>query len=120
MKKIASITFLLAFLIGAEQPVLPLIDYHFNKESILELFCENRNVPESDCEGMCYLTKQIQKATGTQEQMPLINAGFYPIGITPAETDLDFIPLCIETYYSERSFQPKNGFQGHITPPPQA
>jgi hypothetical protein len=78
MKRTESIILLFAFLAGAIQPIVPLMEYHFFKESIIELFCENRNVPESDCDGVCYLTNQIEESREKQDDMQTGHIDYYP------------------------------------------
>lgn len=78
MKKLNSIILLFAFLVGAMQPVVPLLEYHIFQESIMELFCENRNVPESDCDGICYLTNQIEKQQERQDENFKTLVDYYP------------------------------------------
>ena len=78
MKELKSVILLFAFLVGAIQPVVPLLEYHFFKESIIELFCENRNVPESDCDGICYLTNQIEENRETQNERQTGHVDYYP------------------------------------------
>lgn len=78
MKKIYSIILLLSFLTGAIQPIVPLLEYHFFKESIIEFFCVNRDVPESDCEGFCYLTNQIQESQDKQTETKAGHVEYYP------------------------------------------
>lgn len=77
MKVFYSQILLLAFVVGAIQPVLPLIEYHLFQESIMELFCENRNVPESDCDGICYLTNQLEKQERQSENFRTLK-DYYP------------------------------------------
>ncbi|MCC5913327.1 MAG: hypothetical protein JJU46_03025 [Balneolaceae bacterium] len=77
MKVLYSQILLLAFMVGAIQPVLPLIEYHLFQESIMELFCENRNVPESDCDGICYLTNQLEKQERQSENFRTLT-DYYP------------------------------------------
>ncbi len=73
-QKSISILFLISFQIGLLQPVLPLVEYYVFKESIIELFCENRNVPDSGCEGTCYLSNQLKKnAENSESPGNLIN-----------------------------------------------
>lgn len=79
MKKLYSTILLFSFLIGTIQPALPLIEYHIFKESIIERFCVNRELPESDCDGVCYLTSQIQESEKDEEPVAL-NMDYYPIG----------------------------------------
>lgn len=61
------VLFTISFLIGLMQPILPLVEYYVFKESIIELFCENRDEPETECEGSCYLTNQLKKNEGKSD-----------------------------------------------------
>lgn len=78
MKKIYSTLLLFSFLIGAIQPVVPLLEYHFFKESIIEFFCVNREVPDSDCDGFCYLTNQIEETEQQQNDLRTNHVDYYP------------------------------------------
>jgi hypothetical protein len=78
MKPVKAFILLFAFLTGAIQPIVPLLEYHFFKESIMELFCENRNVPDSDCDGICYLTNQIEATQERQSESKAAFADYYP------------------------------------------
>ena len=78
MKTVYSFILLLAFLAGTIQPIVPLLEYHFFKESIIELFCVNRDVPESDCDGVCYLSNQIKETQDQQTDMQANHADYYP------------------------------------------
>jgi len=57
---------------GIAQPVLPMIEYFVFKENIIEFLCEQRDVPDSDCEGMCYLKSQIEEQQNDEQQQILL------------------------------------------------
>ncbi|MEX0646906.1 MAG: hypothetical protein WEA56_09760 [Balneolaceae bacterium] len=78
MKQLYSIILLFAFFVGAIQPVVPLLEFHFFKQSIIELLCENRDIPESDCDGICYLSNQIEESQQNQSDLQTIYASYYP------------------------------------------
>ncbi len=44
----------------------------------MELFCENRDVPDSDCDGICYLTNQIEKQQERQDENFKALVDYYP------------------------------------------
>lgn len=73
LKRTLSISFLVIYLVGFIQPALPMIEYYMFKESISELFCEERNNPESDCEGACYLSNQIEDQDNQDRPENLLN-----------------------------------------------
>lgn len=60
-------------MVGLAQPVLPMIEYFVFKESIIEFLCNERDVPGSDCQGMCYLKSQIEKQENDERQQTLLN-----------------------------------------------
>ncbi|MEZ5014328.1 MAG: hypothetical protein R2794_08560 [Chitinophagales bacterium] len=53
------ILLLSVYAIGLFQPFAPILDYVLHKTYIEENLCVNRDVPDSDCHGMCYVTKEI-------------------------------------------------------------
>jgi hypothetical protein len=119
MKKIHSIILLFAFLVGAVQPIVPLLEYHFFKESIIELFCENRNVPESDCDGICYLNNQIEESRENQADMQPNHADYYPGYVLYGQTaDLNLYPDNKQIIFGFLGLQSDQVAQIH-TPPPR-
>ena len=73
------------YLVAMLQPVIPLLEYHANKEFIASVLCENRGKPSLACNGKCYLKKQLKKSK-TQEDshdhsIPKIDLSKYPISL---------------------------------------
>lgn len=64
--------------------------YELNKEYVAAALCENKNKPELNCCGKCYLNKQLKKADNPKEdskQLPSKNykaelSEFLPAAIT--------------------------------------
>ncbi|WP_209332706.1 hypothetical protein [Lunatimonas salinarum] len=42
------------------------VNFQLNRSFISEMFCENRDIPMSTCEGQCFLNKQLDEATEKQ------------------------------------------------------
>lgn len=65
MHKLASIFFIIALL--AQFVVKLGVEVHFvlNQEEIIEAFCVNKDAPEMQCNGKCYLKKQLEKVEQT-------------------------------------------------------
>ncbi|MCC5936157.1 MAG: hypothetical protein JJU34_02635 [Lunatimonas sp.] len=42
------------------------VNFQLNRSFISEMFCENKDIPMSTCEGHCFLDKQLDKATEKQ------------------------------------------------------
>jgi hypothetical protein len=70
-------------MMGAVQPFIPVIEYHLFKESIIELFCVNRDKPEMNCDGVCYLSSQLAEQE-EQSGSSNLNTVYYPIGVNYA------------------------------------
>ncbi len=44
------------------------LDYQLRKDFIVRNYCINKNRPEMNCDGKCYLAKQIKKAQENDEK----------------------------------------------------
>ena len=60
--------FLLAFYIMLK-PAVPVIDFVFNYGYIIKELCINRDKPELECNGTCYLKKELAEAS--QKENPI-------------------------------------------------
>ncbi len=64
------------------RPVMPLANYLINQDYIAEFLCINKDKPELECNGKCYLSEQLKKVTEEKEKnLPAIAMEEYPIGI---------------------------------------
>lgn len=65
------------------RPLIPIIEYHANYDYIANVLCENKERPYLECNGKCYLEKQLKKATHNNHDhkstIPQINFDDYPI-----------------------------------------
>ncbi len=52
------------------KPLWPVVDYVVNYNYIIEKLCENRDKPEMQCNGKCYLAKQFAKQSAEEDQNP--------------------------------------------------
>ncbi len=50
------------------RPLLPVIDYLVNYEKIVTELCINRDRPELNCNGVCYLKYEVSKSTENQQK----------------------------------------------------
>ncbi len=46
------------------KPLFPVIEYVLNYEHIAKVLCENRDKPELECNGQCYLMKNLAEEAG--------------------------------------------------------
>lgn len=52
------------------RPLWPVIEYAVNYNYIVEVLCENKDKPELECDGKCYLSKQLAKQTENVDNNP--------------------------------------------------
>ncbi|MFU8861077.1 MAG: hypothetical protein ACNA8K_11710 [Cyclonatronaceae bacterium] len=78
--RIYSFVFLISLFTGLLQPVLPLLEYYSFRERIIDLFCVNKDVPEMECDGFCYLKGQIeQQQQDARTPVSLLNLDDIPL-----------------------------------------
>ncbi|MFV0566555.1 MAG: hypothetical protein ACK5NB_12090 [Flavobacteriaceae bacterium] len=80
-KAISVILTILILLIGLRQAIV-VIHFKLNQSSIEQAFCENKNTPEMQCHGNCYLEKELKKPENNK-QNPISNL-LQKIEILPA------------------------------------
>lgn len=65
------------------RPIMPIIEYHANYDYIASVLCENRDKPYLECNGKCYLEKQLKKTIHDSHDhkstIPQINFDDYPV-----------------------------------------
>jgi len=116
-----SYLFFTLYLLALLRSMYPVLDYYVNYDYIVEQLCENRDQPILDCNGKCYVAKEIEKSQGKDNPhllMPKMELEKY--------TDtkiLDFKPTKeyttikkIEIYFLTEKV--KNGFASKIDHPP--
>lgn len=52
------------------KPLWPLAEYVVNYDYIIENLCENRDKPQLNCDGKCYLAKQLAKESEGKQKNP--------------------------------------------------
>ncbi len=55
------------------KPFWPVVDYAVNYDYIVNFICENRDKPELQCNGTCYLTKELAEEASDADANPLSN-----------------------------------------------
>lgn len=61
MKALFSIILFTAFLIQLGLRPIVVLNWKINQDRITEKYCENKNRPEMECDGKCYLAKQLRQ-----------------------------------------------------------
>jgi hypothetical protein len=81
MNKNVGVIFIILYFVALLKPVSPYLEYTINKDFIAKVLCINKDKPELKCNGKCHLTKQLKKASDTNEKKRgLISIKDYPIG----------------------------------------
>ena len=77
------IFFYLLYLLAMVRPIVPIIEYYANYEYIATMLCENKDKPYLECNGKCYLVKQIKKNNHENHDhkstIPQIDFEKYPV-----------------------------------------
>ncbi len=66
--KALSYILLFVFQLSIFKPIWVIVDYQANYEYITEVLCENKERPELNCNGTCYLHKELSKIA--KDEMP--------------------------------------------------
>jgi hypothetical protein len=81
--QVFGIFFYLLYLLAMVRPIIPIIEYHANYDYISSVLCENRDKPYLECNGKCYLEKQLKKTNNTHQDhkstVPQISFEDYPL-----------------------------------------
>ncbi|WP_313599269.1 hypothetical protein [Epilithonimonas vandammei] len=113
--------FICIVLIVALRPVLPLLDYTINYTYIRENICENRARPELNCNGKCYLAKQISGSSQNSDKQSVLKLSIISETFT-AEDILtvripDFKAGADDPYVSDASLYQYLAVSGIFRPP---
>lgn len=71
------------------RPILPVVEYYLNYDYINEQLCENRDKPYLECNGTCYLQKQLDKINPQHPDQKPISSLVFDLKEYPVST-LDF------------------------------
>lgn len=81
MKSSTAYLFAFLYLLAMFRPVAPVFDYIINQDYIEEFFCVNKDSPELECKGKCYLMQMLtEQNSEKKENLPGIAMEEYPIG----------------------------------------
>jgi hypothetical protein len=71
MKKLTAIFLLLVLMLQYFNKVEIFVCYQFNKDFISSTLCENKSKPELQCNGKCYMKKQLKATDENQNKTPI-------------------------------------------------
>ncbi|MBK7567566.1 MAG: hypothetical protein IPI31_07010 [Bacteroidetes bacterium] len=101
MKKVITILITIIYLSGIFSPFYALAGYYMHKDYIVENLCINQSKPEMDCEGKCYLKKQIvsevTKNAGRSTNLPdETNTNYFTPHFTTSSEGIYLFPIYID------------------------
>ncbi len=65
-----SIVILFVALVMLLRPLWPVAEYIMNYDYIVNVLCENKDKPELQCDGTCYLAKMLAEQSDQNEKNP--------------------------------------------------
>lgn len=79
--RLIAIFLIFLYTVAMLRPISPFIEYAVNYDYISEVLCVNKEKKEMNCDGKCYLTKELNKQKEEDKSNAiLINLEEYPIG----------------------------------------
>jgi hypothetical protein len=78
--------------------------FTINQKYIIENFCINKDKPELNCDGKCFLAQKIKEEQERKESLPAFTFQndfgiFIPINLVVLTVDLEFEPFQIHSIY---------------------
>jgi hypothetical protein len=67
MRALSSLALIFVLLSKTAYGLFWQVNFHLNQKEIIRMECENKDKPEMNCNGKCYLAKQLQKAEAKLE-----------------------------------------------------
>ena len=81
LSKFSATFFIFLYMVAMARPIMPVVEYVIEHDYIAEFLCINKDKPELDCEGKCYLMQQLAAQDDEKRQnLPRIAMEEYPIG----------------------------------------
>ncbi|WP_343487255.1 hypothetical protein [Allomuricauda sp. d1] len=123
MKQVMAIPLILIMLV---KPLWPIAEYIINYDYIVTNLCENRDRPQLQCDGKCYLAKMLAEESGQQQDNPFeghqLNSDWIPFLHCPTTNAFDVSVAVSEIqknpwrYINKKNTPP---FINQPTPPPK-
>lgn len=80
------------------------VNFQLNRSFIAEMFCENKDLPMSECQGSCYLNKQLDQASQESDSDWMSFRSDFNLYILP-DTSLEKAKPNVQLLVSELSWQ---------------
>jgi len=82
IRSLGIISLICILIVQSASTSLTLINFELQRETIIQLFCINKEAPEKQCSGKCYLEKQIEADKDSQSDAPQTRANFLSLIFT--------------------------------------
>tara|TARA_B100001996_G_C18500130_1_gene531206 strand:+ start:119 stop:523 length:405 start_codon:yes stop_codon:yes gene_type:complete len=108
LKKFLLISLFISFIFSGLNHLFPYIDYVINKTEIIDKFCENKDKPMLQCDGKCYLRKQVASKINIEKEispLPFSN----PFN-NPTKSFENFNPYCNKIAGLEKTLEVNSKF----------
>lgn len=103
--------------------MLTYLNFKINQDYIAKELCENKEVPKMNCNGKCYLAKQLQKQEKEEEEKaPVeqrVKLDMFYCQEFPLPLEVALIPLLNLSLDGNYNDALQNGYRGKIFQPPQ-
>jgi len=112
MKRLISIFLLFVLLIQFFHKVEIVVCYQLNKDFISSTLCENKSKPELQCDGKCFMKKQLKATDESQSKTPITNKDFQEIIFFCSHSEIILTQLnrssdlCFENYIHTKYTSP--------------
>ncbi len=121
--QIFGVFFYLLYLLAMVKPLVPIMEYYANYDYIATILCENKDKPYLECNGKCYLQKQLNEVNHSNHEhkstVPQINFDDYPISpIVEFSYELTALDDIIAQIHENREHSPIS-FNYSLFKPPQ-
>ena len=81
MKPVSAYFFVFLYVLAMVRPVMPVLEYIVEHDYIAEYLCINKDRPELQCNGKCYLMRKLAEQNEQKKlNLPPISMEDYPIG----------------------------------------
>lgn len=113
MKKVLAILLLacVSYQLVAKMGIM--VWYEVNKDYIAEELCENKDKPKLQCNGNCYLNKQIAKV---DDQAPEKDGAQLPKKIEKSEITVMFSTAELQLNFTEHTANIRSYYDNYIPP----
>ena len=99
--------------------VFPLIDYTINYKYITEELCIERDNPDNNCHGSCYLSSEIEREVNPSSEEKTVVLDFVKIPLLVFSFNNNYFPKTLSIKYLSIQSNILKNSPKPITPPPQ-